>query len=942
MAAGVFVLAATLLMGTRVRIQKQRAQSALRHAEEAETQAQQALEAAAHAREQATSKDAEIIKQSDATKTAQTILAETKAQLESLKAEASRRQQQLERNALSASQSAEAAMAEMTSSEAAARSTIARLQFTLAEQAFNTDDAARGIAILADMIRLDPGNAVAAARLVSALTDRSFALPVHPPLPVAPNSEVMALSDDGTKLATIARSSTQRNTVSIWRIDGQSTKAVVLTHSNRVEHLAFNRDGTRLAVSINRTKAIDQDGRTALLPKGGETWIWETDSGERIAGPLKHDVGVWTAEFNEAGNRILTLGGDKTLRVWDAKTGSPAARPMQHAAPASRAFFSPDGSLVATVSGRTVFTWNAQTGDGPVATLQHAGNVLDAEFTIDSKLLVVFPSDDKAVVWDSRSGEPKLTAPFPLPNIAPAAGARISPDGQRIAAAHRSGGAAIWDAFSGQSVTDIPRHTLPVTRVEFSPNGRLLATAAIDRTARLWDAHEGFPLSEPINNLAWPHRLQFFPRGDRLVLMQGETGAEIRTTLPGAARPLMLFNANPVVAARYSADGSKIIATNSNDVRLVWDARNGRRASLPASSVTEDRFTAAVTGRTIVVENNRTKNTVKIDLSGALTSALHSAIVSRDGSRVMTITDGEVSDVKASLAGGAVQAFDAKSGAPLTPRLAHPFPIASASFSPDATSIATACFERDVRIFNVTRDEKPPLLLPHLDPVIKVWFSPDGSRLLTLSEENDLRVWDAASGQPVSETKQQRSKIEHLQFNRTGDQLLILSETGFIELWNIPTPPTPAPEWLPELANAVVGVARDNIHPGRNTGILFQLRNHFNSSPKREFYDRWGAWFLGDRTSRAISPFSDLNTQEFLKTLINENSFDSILQAVSLAPTNAKALARLALLTLDEPAGENIRRIGEADFYSLLALQLNPRDSEVIRVREIVSQSQSN
>ncbi len=80
-----------------------------------------------------------------------------------------------------------------------------------------------------------------------------------------------------------------------------------------------------------------------------------------------------------------------------------------------------------------------------------------------------------------------------------------------------------------------------------------------------------------------------------------------------------------------------------------------------------------------------------------------------------------------------------------------------------------------------------------------------------------------------------------------------------------------------------------------------------------------------------------MTNDELLRTLIDENSLDSVLQAVSMAPANANALARLALLTLDEPAAANIRRIGEADFYSLRALQLDPRDSEVIRIRDIVT-----
>ena len=225
--------------------------------------------------------------------------------------------------------------------------------------------------------------------------------------------------------------------------------------------------------------------------------------------------------------------------------------------------------------------------------------------------------------------------------------------------------------------------------------------------------------------------------------------------------------------------------------------------------------------------------------------------------------------------------------------------------------------------------------------MIKADFSPDGSRLLTQSTENDLRVWDVSSGQPLSETKRQWGKILKLEFNPASDQILILTEAGLVELWDVPISPDSAPDWLPTLAEAVAGQINDGTgarQPGRHESALyFEIKTGLEQSAAADFYTRWGKWFVADRASRAISPFNEMPVDQYVRALIDENSFDSILQAVALDPANARALARLALLTIDEPAEDNIRRIGEADFYSLRALQLDPRSSEVIRIREIIA-----
>ena len=38
-----------------------------------------------------------------------------------------------------------------------------------------------------------------------------------------------------------------------------------------------------------------------------------------------------SAVFSPDGTRVVTASGDKTARVWDARTGAPVGAPLQHA-----------------------------------------------------------------------------------------------------------------------------------------------------------------------------------------------------------------------------------------------------------------------------------------------------------------------------------------------------------------------------------------------------------------------------------------------------------------------------------------------------------------------------------------------------------------------------------------------------------------------------------
>jgi WD40 repeat protein len=49
-----------------------------------------------------------------------------------------------------------------------------------------------------------------------------------------------------------------------------------------------------------------------------------------VAGPMRHDGEVRSAQFSADGQRVVTASQDKTARVWDAATGKALSGPMKH------------------------------------------------------------------------------------------------------------------------------------------------------------------------------------------------------------------------------------------------------------------------------------------------------------------------------------------------------------------------------------------------------------------------------------------------------------------------------------------------------------------------------------------------------------------------------------------------------------------------------------
>ena len=77
--------------------------------------------------------------------------------------------------------------------------------------------------------------------------------------------------------------------------------------------------------------------------------------------------------------------------------------------------------------------------------------------------------------------------------------ASFSPDGTRVVTASNDKTARVWDARSGQPLTEPLKHEEGVYSASFSPDGTRVVTASGDKTARVWDARTASPSPSPSN-----------------------------------------------------------------------------------------------------------------------------------------------------------------------------------------------------------------------------------------------------------------------------------------------------------------------------------------------------------------------------------------------------------------------------------------------------------
>jgi len=604
----------------------------------------------------------------------------------------------------------------------------------------------------------------------------------------------VTFSPDGMFVAT----GSNDKTIKLWNAASGREIRSYLGNNGESRYLTFSVDGSLLA-------SVDQDYSLK---------IWETETSKLIRTILVPEDDILCAAFTAESN--LLTGTEKNHSIlWDLSSGEEIRRfvPIPRDITMQKNFSYPtarsveishDGTrLLVGSNDRTVILFDFNSGEEIMKFKGDRSSCtscnITASFSADGKSFV--SQYDSTFVWNIDSGK-KIKV---MDGRSSRDGkAYYTPDGKHIISSYYKN-IIIYNARTGNPVTQFEGHIKNITDLKISPDGNLLITGSEDRTACLWEiptgkkirSFEGFlnDVDEAVLSdgymywVAFINEVKLSPDGRYIAIGKAGNNAKLMDFSTGRVVQTYRGHKGMVISLDFSPDG-KYLATGAVDgTTRIWDVLSGEQVySLPETTSNIPVFTVAFStdGKSLATGSWDGRTRVWDLEEGRLVQSIPSLTpyavrFTQNGLYVVSAVLGTRENPKK------LRLFEIDTGEEIREFIGHTQIVTTIRMSPDGKYMLSGSFDGMVKLWDIATGLQVRKFRGHTARIHAVNFDSSGELIVTGSDDNTAKLWDAETGKVVRSFKGHNGTVSSVQISLDGRFLITGSHDGTIKTWDLDT-----------------------------------------------------------------------------------------------------------------------------------------------------------
>jgi WD40 repeat protein len=297
--------------------------------------------------------------------------------------------------------------------------------------------------------------------------------------------------------------------------------------------------------------------------------------------PLQQSIGNMeiSSAFSSNGLNLATATeGDRTLKMWNLKTGLCERTFNGMCTSIHVVMFSPDGRWLVTCSDEATVQVFCVASAERRWLICSPDCIHFLQFSKDSSKLVLAADDLTMQVWSVRQGECIQTIDGWTEEAGHGYGyvrtAEFSPDCRELVCACEDKMARVWNILTGERRLLLEGHENIVTSADFSSKACNIVTGSRDQTVRVWNAHTGhcvnrlhgqqINLHDDFRSLVHCH-----PDHQTIVWTSNDISHEldILDMTTGQCLHRLLGHRGRLTHVKYTSHGQHIVSASSDNIR---------------------------------------------------------------------------------------------------------------------------------------------------------------------------------------------------------------------------------------------------------------------------------------------------------------------------------------------------------------------------------------